>query len=294
MHAGDCPEVPRTSSPLRRPRLWAGNGSSSPSFLAEPMKRPTSAVAYKRPISQYARVAMAMGVLPQVQGWEHFVSGFGCVPASGLWGRILSWPRTRPPCTTHREARAGGQLSGKTFHTWSPEVQILVQSPQRPPPPTAHTSLAASTALLPTTVFDHECVRPPVPLDPRERAANPGSPRYSSGCLHACAYVGGEGTPAGMPLLALSLLYLIPVICSWSSVPLGKEPWPEPAMLTAQPPPLLTLDPPAPIRPHSPSGQLPAEGKTQVPMAIFSIWLAPESPSPPMPPRSSSWALSGT
>ena len=133
------------------------------------------------------------------------------------------------------------------------------QSPQWPPPPTAHASLATSTALLPTTVFDHECVRPPVPPDPRERAANPGT-SLQLGVL-ACVCVWGGGTPAGMPLLALSLLYLINVIYSWSSVPLGKEPSPEPAMRTAQPPPLLTLDPPAPIRPHSPSGQLLQKGR---------------------------------
>ena len=40
---------------------------------------------------------------------------------------------------------------------------------------------------------------------------------------------------------------------------MGKEPLPEPAVCTAQPPPLLTLDSPAPVGPHSPSGQLPAE-----------------------------------
>lgn len=35
-------------------------------------KRPTSAVGYKRPISQYARVAMAMGSHPRyrVRIWE--------------------------------------------------------------------------------------------------------------------------------------------------------------------------------------------------------------------------------
>jgi hypothetical protein len=35
-------------------------------------KRPTSAVGYKRPISQYARVAMAMGSHPRyrVRSWE--------------------------------------------------------------------------------------------------------------------------------------------------------------------------------------------------------------------------------
>ena len=171
----------------------------------------------------------------------------------------------------------------------TPEVRksrSCCQSPQRPPPPTAHASLATSTALLPTTVFDHECVRPPVPPDPRERAANPGT-SLQLGVL-ACVCVWGGGTPAGMPLLALSLLYLIPVICSWSSVPLGKEPSPEPAMRTAQPPPLLTLDTPCPNQTSLSFWSVAAEGNTQVPVAIFSIWLAPESPSPPMPPRSSS------
>lgn len=156
-------------------------------------------------------------------------------------------------------------------------LHLPLHTPRWPPPP-----LCSPRQCSTMSVSGRLC--PQTPGSGRPTLAHLAAARGA--CMRV--HMWGGGTPAGMPLLALSLLYLIPVICSWSSVPLRKEPWPEPAMLTAQPPPLLTLDPPAPIRPHSPSGQLPAEGKTQVPMAIFSIWLAPESPSPPMPPRSSS------
>ena len=173
----------------------------------------------------------------------------------------------QPPNLIHTPAGAR-VLSG---------LHLPLHTPRWPPPP-----LCSPRQCSTMSVSDRLC--PQTPGSRRPTLAHLAAARGA--CMRV--HMWGGGTPAGMPLLALSLLYLIPVICSWSSVPLGKEPWPEPAMLTAQPPPLLTLDPPAPIRPHSPSGQLPAEGKTQVPMAIFSIWLAPESPSPPMPPRSSS------
>lgn len=77
-----------------------------------------------------------------------------------------------------------------------------------------------------------------------------------------------------MLLLALSL-YLINVIYSWSSVPVGKEPLPEPAVCTAQPPPLLTLD----SLPQSDFVLLPAAARRREDAGglwlFFSIWLAP-------------------
>ena len=57
----DCREEQWKFQPL----LPSGANSSQ-------MKRPTSAVGYKRPISQYARVAMAMGSHPRyrVRSWK--------------------------------------------------------------------------------------------------------------------------------------------------------------------------------------------------------------------------------
>lgn len=48
-------------------------------------KRPTSAVGYKRPISQYARVAMAMGSHPRyrVRSWEIEMGDMGENPRRG-------------------------------------------------------------------------------------------------------------------------------------------------------------------------------------------------------------------
>ena len=61
------------------------------------------------------------------------------------------------------------------------------------------------------------------------------------GCM--CVCVCWWGTPAAVPLLALGLLYLINVIYSWNSVRVGKEPSPDSAVLTTQPPPPLGFRP---------------------------------------------------
>ena len=119
------------------------------------------------------------------------------------------------------------------------------QSPQRPPPPTAHGSLAAA-ALLPSTALDHEwqpSVGLPIPQTPG-RGSQPWiiSPAARCACVCACvcvcacAYVCGVRIWQTVPLLALSLLYLINVIYSWSSVLAGEVPSPELAMVAAQPP----------------------------------------------------------
>lgn len=144
-------------------------------------------------------------------------------------------------------------------------LHLALHTPHWPPP------LLCSPRQCSTMSVRQPSIGLPVPPDPRDRLptqAHLTEARCACICVRMCVW---GGTPGRHPLLALSLLYLINVIYSWSSDPVGKEPLPEPAMRTAQPPPLLTLDPPAPVRPHSPSGQLPAEGKTQVPMAIFSI-----------------------
>lgn len=126
--------------------------------------------------------------------------------------------------------------------------------------------------------------RPPPAQTPRDGVANPGPSRCRSMCVRACACVGacacayvGGGTPAGVLLPALSLFYLINVIYSWNSVRVGKEPSPDPAVLTAQPPPPLAFrpHPAAPVSPHSPSGQLRPEGKTQVPVCVFFYLACP-------------------
>ena len=183
----------------------------------------------------------------------------------GLCGWTAFW-KLLPHLKSGSPDPAARVLSGR---------HLPLHTPRWPPPP-----LCSPRQCSTMSVSGRLC--PQTPGSGRPTLA----PRCSSGCLHACAY--GGGTPAGMPLLALSLLYLINVIYSWSSVPLGKEPSPEPAMRTAQPPPLLTLDPPCPNQTSLSFWSVAAEGNTQVPVAIFSIWLAPESPSPPMPPRSSS------
>lgn len=81
------------------------------------------------------------------------------------------------------------------------------------------------------------------------RAASPGSSRLPLGvrvcacaCLCVCVCVcvcarahmcEGVSIRQAVPLPALSLLYLIHVIYSWSSVPAGEAPSPGPALVTA-------------------------------------------------------------
>lgn len=164
----DCREEQWKFQPL----LPSGASSSQ-------MKQPTSAVAYKRPISQYARVAMAMGVPPQVRA-EDILFLASDVSPPVVFEVEFSHDQEQDPCALHMERLM--QLDSLWERPSTSKVRKSrsgCQSPQRPPPRTAHTSLATSTALLPTTVFDHECQTTfywaacaPRPQGP---AANPGS-----------------------------------------------------------------------------------------------------------------------
>lgn len=138
------------------------------------------------------------------------------------------------------------------------------QSPQWPPP-SHHTCLADCLYCFApheqcSTMNDNllsGCLCLPDPRTGLPTQAHLTEAQYACMCV---PHVAG-GPLAGMPLLALSLLYLINVIYSWSSVPVGKEPCLSLPVCTAQPPPLLTFRLPAPVRLCSPSGQLPAEGR---------------------------------
>ena len=165
----DCREEQWKFQPL----LPSGASSSQ-------MKRPTSAVAYKRPISQYARVAMAMGVPPQVRA-EDILFLASDVSPPVVFEMEFSHDQEQDPCALHMERLMRlDSLWERPSTSKVRKPRSGCESPQRPPPRTAHTSLATSTALLPTTVFDHECQTTfywaacaPRPQGP---AANPGSP----------------------------------------------------------------------------------------------------------------------
>uniref|UniRef100_A0A4W2DAH2 Uncharacterized protein n=1 Tax=Bos indicus x Bos taurus TaxID=30522 RepID=A0A4W2DAH2_BOBOX len=78
-----------------QPLLPSGASSSQ-------MKQPTSAVAYKRPISQYARVAMAMGVPPQVRA-EDILFLASDVSPPVVFEVEFSHDQEQDPCALHME-----------------------------------------------------------------------------------------------------------------------------------------------------------------------------------------------
>ena len=87
----DCREEQWKFQPL----LPSGASSSQ-------MKQPTSAVAYKRPISQCARVAMAMGVPPQVRA-EDILFLASDVSPPVVFEVEFSHDQEQDPCALHME-----------------------------------------------------------------------------------------------------------------------------------------------------------------------------------------------
>lgn len=118
-------------------------------------KRPTSAVGYKRPISQYARVAMAMGSHPRYRAENIMFLELDVSPPA-VFEMEFSQDQEQDPRALHMERLM--RLDSFLERPSTSKVRksrSWCQSPQRPPPSTAHASLA-SAALRPTTVLDHE------------------------------------------------------------------------------------------------------------------------------------------
>ncbi|EPY77035.1 kinesin-like protein KIF3C [Camelus ferus] len=118
-------------------------------------KRPTSAVGYKRPISQYARVAMAMGSHPRYRAENIMFLELDVSPPA-VFEMEFSHDPDQDPRALHMERLM--RLDSFLERPSTSKVRksrSWCQSPQRPPPSTTHASLA-SAALHPTTVLDHE------------------------------------------------------------------------------------------------------------------------------------------
>ncbi|KAF6103924.1 kinesin family member 3C [Phyllostomus discolor] len=118
-------------------------------------KRPTSAVGYKRPISQYARVAMAMGSHPRYRAENIMFLELDVSPPA-VFEMEFSHDQEQDPRALHMERLM--RLDSFLERPSTSKVRksrSWCQSPQRPPPSTAHASLA-SAALRPVTVLDHE------------------------------------------------------------------------------------------------------------------------------------------
>lgn len=118
-------------------------------------KRPTSAVGYKRPISQYARVAMAMGSHPRYRAENIMFLELDVSPPA-VFEMEFSHDQDQDPRALHMERLM--RLDSFLERPSTSKVRksrSWCQSPQRPPPSTTHPSMAAA-ALHPTAVLDHE------------------------------------------------------------------------------------------------------------------------------------------
>uniref|UniRef100_G3SU56 Kinesin family member 3C n=1 Tax=Loxodonta africana TaxID=9785 RepID=G3SU56_LOXAF len=118
-------------------------------------KRPTSAVGYKRPISQYARVAMAMGSHPRYRAENIMFLELDVSPPA-VFEMEFSHDQEQDPRALHMERLM--RLDSFLERPSTSKVRksrSWCQSPQRPPSSTAHASLAPAS-LRPTTVLDHE------------------------------------------------------------------------------------------------------------------------------------------
>ncbi|CAO2604044.1 Kinesin-like protein KIF3C [Lemmus lemmus] len=119
-------------------------------------KRPTSAVGYKRPISQYARVAMAMGSHPRYRAENIMFLELDVSPPA-IFEMEFSHDQEQDPRVLHMERLM--RLDSFLERPSTSKVRksrSWCQSPQRPPPSTtAHASMA-SAPLHPATVVDHD------------------------------------------------------------------------------------------------------------------------------------------
>lgn len=118
-------------------------------------KRPTSAVGYKRPISQYARVAMAMGSHPRYRAENIMFLELDVSPPA-VFEMEFSHDQEQDPRALHMERLM--RLDSFLERPSTSKVRksrSWCQSPQRPPPSTTHASLA-SASLHPAAVADHE------------------------------------------------------------------------------------------------------------------------------------------
>lgn len=141
----DCEEEQWKFQPL----VPAGASSS------QMKKRPTSAVGYKRPISQYARVAMAMGSHPRYRAENIMFLELDVSPPA-IFEMEFSQDQEQDPRALHMERLM--RLDSFLERPSTSKVRksrSWCQSPQRPPPSSAHAPLA-SASLHPSTVADHE------------------------------------------------------------------------------------------------------------------------------------------
>lgn len=118
-------------------------------------KRPTSAVGYKRPISQYARVAIAMGSHPRYRAENVMFLELDVSPPA-IFEMEFSHDQEQDPRALHMERLM--RLDSFLERPSTSKVRksrSWCQSPQRPPPSATHASMA-SAPLHPATAVDHE------------------------------------------------------------------------------------------------------------------------------------------
>ncbi|XP_038607224.1 kinesin-like protein KIF3C isoform X1 [Tachyglossus aculeatus] len=118
-------------------------------------KRPTSAVGYKRPISQYARVAMAMGSHPRYRAENILFLELDVTPPA-VFKVEFSRDQEQDPRLQHLERLM--QLDSFLERPTSSRVRksrSWCQSPRLLPSSSSHVSLA-SGSLRPSTTMSHE------------------------------------------------------------------------------------------------------------------------------------------
>ncbi|KYO27071.1 hypothetical protein Y1Q_0008890 [Alligator mississippiensis] len=115
-------------------------------------KRPTSAVGYKRPISQYARVAMAMGSHPRYRAENIMFLELDLSPPA-----VFEFERTRDPGEQDPRALHLERLMRLDSLLERPAASRVrksrswCQTPRSLPSSTTHVSLASSSQCPPTT-----------------------------------------------------------------------------------------------------------------------------------------------
>ncbi|KYO27072.1 hypothetical protein Y1Q_0008890 [Alligator mississippiensis] len=132
-----------------QPLVPAGGFLSSSSQMK---KRPTSAVGYKRPISQYARVAMAMGSHPRYRAENIMFLELDLSPPA-----VFEFERTRDPGEQDPRALHLERLMRLDSLLERPAASRVrksrswCQTPRSLPSSTTHVSLASSSQCPPTT-----------------------------------------------------------------------------------------------------------------------------------------------
>ncbi|CAI5771580.1 KIF3C isoform X1 [Podarcis lilfordi] len=155
----DCEEDQWKFQPLvLTPGSSSGSGSNSPTTTTatQMKKRPTSAVGYKRPISQYARLAMSMGSHPRYRAENIMFLELDVSPPAVFEFEITRDPSEHDPRALHLERLMRlDSLLERPAASRVRKSRSWCQAPRSLPSSTTHVSLASSSQNA-ATALAHE------------------------------------------------------------------------------------------------------------------------------------------